>query len=336
MLPDPSQRLLGYINGAWVASAVCAAAELGLADALAGGPRDSGQVARAVGAHPDALYRLLRALADLGVLRELDGRVFELTETGERLRRDHPESQRGFAVMLGSSWHRQAWSGFADSVRTGEPAFERAFGRPAFEHFRDHPEHGEVLNDAMTSASAAFVWPAVRDHDFTPYATVVDVGGGHGALLAAILAAHPGARGVLFDLPHVIEGAGGPLAEAGVADRCELVGGDFFASVPPGGDAYLMSNIIHDWGDDDAVRILANCRKAMNDGGRVLLCEAVIPDPPREPTASTLIDLEMLVIAGGARQRTVSEFAGLFERAGLRLTGVTGEGVFDVVAATAG
>ncbi|MEV4839094.1 methyltransferase [Nonomuraea sp. NPDC049486] len=335
MPPDPAQRLLGYIDGAWVASAVCAAAELGVADALAGGARDADQLARAVGAHPGALYRLLRALADLGVLRELDGRVFELTETGERLRRDHPESQRGFAVMLGSSWHRRAWSGFADSVRTGESAFERVFG-PAFDHFRDHPEHGEVLNDAMTSVSAAFVWPAVRGHDFTRYGTVVDVGGGHGAMLAAILSAHPAGRGVLFDLPHVIEGAGGPLVEAGVADRCELVGGDFFTSVPPGGDAYLLSNVVHDWGDDDAVRILASCRRAMNDGGRVLLCEAVIPDPPREPTAATVIDLEMLVIAKGARQRTAGEYAELFERAGLRLAGVTGGGVFDVVEAVPG
>ncbi|MEV4101203.1 methyltransferase [Nonomuraea sp. NPDC049649] len=329
---DPAQLLLSYISGAWVAPAVCAAARLGVADELAGGARDADALARAVGAHPGAFYRLLRALADLGVLRELDGRVFELTEVGERLRRDHPESQRGFAVMLGSAWHRQAWSGLVESVRTGESAFERVFG-PAFEHFRDHPGHGEVLNDAMTSVSTAFVWPAVRGHDFTPYRTVVDVGGGHGAMLAAILSAHPEGRGVLFDLPHVIEGAGGPLAAAGVADRCELVGGDFFTAVPPGGDAYLLSNIVHDWGDDDAVRILANCRRAMRDGGRVLLCEAVIPDPPREPTAATLIDLEMLVIARGARQRTAGEYAELFERAGLRLARVSGGGVFNVVEA---
>src|SRR5690606_22212770 len=212
-----------------------------------GGPRDADALAEVVGAHPGALYRLLRALADLGVLRELEGRVFALTEAGELLRRDHPESLRGFAVMLGSRWHRRAWSGLADAVRTGESAFERAFG-PAFAYFRDHPEAGEVLNDAMTSVSSALVWPAVREHDFSPYGTIVDVGGGHGALLARILAAHPKSNGVLFDLPHVIEGAGEPLARAGVMDRCVLMGGDFFTMVPPGGDAYLLCNIVHDWG----------------------------------------------------------------------------------------
>jgi SAM-dependent methyltransferase len=332
MQADPAQLLLDHIRGAWVAPAVCAAAELGVADALAGGPRDADALAEVVGAHPGALYRLLRALADLGVLRELEGRVFALTEAGELLRRDHPESLRGFAVMLGSRWHRRAWSGLADAVRTGESAFERAFG-PAFAYFRDHPEAGEVLNDAMTSVSSALVWPAVREHDFSPYGTIVDVGGGHGALLARILAAHPKSNGVLFDLPHVIEGAGEPLARAGVMDRCVLMGGDFFTMVPPGGDAYLLCNIVHDWGDDDAARILANCRKAMTGEGRVLLVEAVIPDPPREPAAATVIDLEMLVIARGARQRTASEFAELFGRAGLRLTGVNGDGVFNMVEA---
>src|SRR5690606_23268220 len=277
----------------------------------------------------------------------------ERTEVGEQLGREHQESRRGFAVMLGSAWRRQAWSGLVESVRTGESAFERVFG-PAFEHFRDHPGHGEVLNDAMTSVSTAFVWPAVRDHDFTPYRTVVDVGGGHGAMLAAVLSAHPEGRGVLFDLPHVIEGAGGPLAAAGVADRCELVGGDFFTAVPPGGDAYLLSNIVHDWGDDDAVRILAYCRRAMRDGGRVLrcgaasvcilairsgavvvaggglLCEAVMPVSPREPAAATLFGLEMPVIARGGRKRTAGEYAELLVRAGLRLARVSGGGVFNV------
>jgi hypothetical protein len=194
-----------------------------------------------------------------------------------------------------------------------------------------------VLNQAMTAASGTLLAPALSAYDFTRFATIVDVGGGHGALLATVLSGHETARGVLYDLPHVIAGAGAPLQRAGVADRCELVGGSFLDAVPAGGDAYLLSNIIHDWDDRSAVRILHNCRAGMAPGGRVLLCEAVIPEKAADAPQTALIDLEMLVMAPGARQRTAGEFEQLLESAGLRLAGITAMGdTYSMVEAEAG
>jgi hypothetical protein len=336
MEPDLPTRMMQLITGDWVSQAVSTAATLGVADVLARGPHRVDVIADDIGADADALYRLLRALAGLGVVEELDDREFTLTELGELLRADAPNSLRGFAVMVGSPWHRRAWTDLADSVRTGESAFTRLFG-DSWEYFRDHPDDGKVLNQAMTAASGTLLAPALRDYDFTRFGRIVDVGGGHGALLATVLTAHRTARGVLFDLPHVIRGAGAPLERAGVADRCELVGGSFFEAVPAGGDAYLLSNIIHDWDDRSATRILSNCRAAMSHGGRVLLCEAVIPDKAGEPSPAALIDLEMLVMAPGARQRTAADFERLFQDAGLRLSGITAVGdTYSVVEAEAG
>jgi hypothetical protein len=336
MKPELTTQLTGLVTGAWAAQAVSVAATLGVADQLADGRHRAEEIAETVEADPDALYRLLRALSGLGLVEEFGSRRFVLTELGELLRTDAPESLRGLAMMVGAPWHRRAWTDLIEGVRTGESPFVRLFG--GWEYFSEHPEDGEVLNNAMTSASKALFAPVVRAYDFGPFTTIVDVGGGHGALLATALSEHPTARGVLFDLPSVIEGAGAPLREADVADRCELIGGDFFEAVPSSGDAYLLSNIIHDWGDEQAVKILANCRAAMNDGGHVLLCEAVLPDTPNQPGPATLIDLEMLVMGPGARQRTTSEFERLSQRADLKLAGVTSsEGgahsILDAVAA---
>lgn len=324
--------MVGLLTGGWVAQAVSVAARLKIADQLAHGPRSAADIAEAVDAHAPTLHRLLRALSDVGVVQEREDGLFSGTPLGELLRSDVP-SLRGYALLTGAPFHRAAWDALEHSVRTGEPSFPHVHGQEIFDYLRDNPSDGDVLNEAMVAMSGEFIAPVAAACEFPPGHTIVDVGGGHGALLARILAAHPKSNGVLFDLPHVIEGAGEPLARAGVMDRCVLMGGDFFTMVPPGGDAYLLCNIVHDWGDDDAARILANCRKAMTGEGRVLLVEAVIPDPPREPAAATVIDLEMLVIARGARQRTASEFAELFGRAGLRLTGVNGDGVFNMVEA---
>jgi O-methyltransferase domain/Dimerisation domain len=336
MESDLPARMMQLITGTWVSQAVSAAATLGVADALARGPHRVDAIADAVGADTDALYRLLRALAGLGIVDELDDREFTLTELGELLRTDAPNSMHGLARMFGAPWHRRAWTDLADSVRTGESAFTRLFG-DTWEYFRDHPDDGEVFNSAMTAASGTLMAPALGAYDFTRFDTIVDVGGGHGALLATVLTGHPRARGVLFDLPQVIAGAGAPLKAAGVADRCELVGGSFFNAVPAGGDAYLLASIIHDWDDQRAVQILSNCRAALNRGGRVLLCEAVIPEKVGGPSTAALIDLEMLVMAPGARQRTAGEYERLFDRAGLRLSGITPAGeTYSVVEAEAG
>ncbi|MQY10786.1 Mitomycin biosynthesis 6-O-methyltransferase [Streptomyces sp. RB5] len=320
--PDLIERMTGLVTGSWATQAIGVAASLGVADHLGDRPRTADEVAAAVDADPDALYRLLRALSGLGVVEESDGRRFTLTELGGLLRRDTPESLRGIAVMFASPWHRRSWTELEECVRTGESAFVRLFD--GWNYFSEHPEAGEVFSEAMTSAARVLLLPAVQAYDFGRFGTVVDVAGGHGILLAVTLPGTPGARGILFDRPEVIRGAGTLLRQAGVADRCELVGGDFFESVPAGGDAYVLSQIIHDWGDDEAVRILANCRAAMNDGGHVLLCEAVVPEAFNSPGLTTMMDLEMLVMAEGARQRTREEFEELFRRADLRLETVVG------------
>ncbi|GAA2845063.1 methyltransferase [Nonomuraea rubra] len=330
MRPELIARAAGLVTGAWVAQAVSTAAALSVPDELARGPRPVTELAVAVGADAGALYRLLRALSGVGVVEEGEDRVFALTELGELLTAG---ALGGFAVMLGAPFHRRAWTDLEHSVRTGESAFARLYG--GFEHFGDHPGDGEVLNAGMTAASNLLLAPAVLAYDFTPFGAIVDVGGGHGALLALALSGHPSGRGVLFDLPHVIATAGRPLREAGVAGRCELVAGDFFQRVPAG-DAYLLANIVHDWDDERAVAILSGCRAAMTDGGHVLLVEAVLPATRNEPHPATLIDLEMLVMNRGGRQRTLGEHQRLLERAGLRLTReIRSEGTFSLLDAAA-
>jgi SAM-dependent methyltransferase len=320
--------------GSMISQAISVAADLGVADTLADGPRPVDDIATLVGADEPSLHRLLRALADVGVFEELDGRRFATTSLGDLLRRDAPDSLRDWAIMVGRPFHRMAWTGLLGSVRTGEPAFEQVHGAPAWDHIRDHPEDGEVFDAAMTVASSRSLAAIADGYDFGSAGTVVDVGGGQGGLIAAILAANPGVRGVLFDLPHVV--ATQVVKDAGVGERCEYVGGNFFDAVPAGGDVYLLANIVHDWDDEHAARILRNCREAMNPGGRVLLGEAVLPDT-RGPSPARLIDLEMLVMnVRGARQRTESEHRELLARVGLHMSGVVGHfHPFDLVEAVA-
>jgi len=331
MVPPPA-RMAQLTMGTMVSQAISAAAALGVADTLVDGPCQVNEIAARVGADAPGIYRLMRALADVGVFEELDGRRFASTSLGDLLRADAPGSLRAWAIMLGRSFHRQAWTGLEESLRTGEPAFERIHGQPCFDYCRDHPEDGEILDAAMTAVSSQFIATVVQQYEFAAASTVVDVGGGRGGLIAAILTANPHLRGVLFDLPHVV--ARQVVDQAGVGDRCSFTCGDFFDSVPPGGDVYVLSNIIHDWADETAVRILHNCRAAMGLGGRVLLAEAVLRDDG-VPSRTVWADLEMLVMnVRGARQRTENEFRELLARAGLRMTGVVARGhIFDLVEA---
>ncbi|MFF6994324.1 methyltransferase [Streptomyces sp. NPDC008313] len=330
--PPPSARVLQLATSSWMAAAVSAAAELGVADALADGARPADEIARSVGAHPPTCYRLLRACAALGLFEEREGRVFALTEVGDALRDDSPHSMRNFARWVGLAADRTTWTGLADSVRTGGPAFERVHGQDVWEYMRDRADVSAVFDDAMTEASCRLIAPVVDAYDFGGIGTLVDVAGGHGALLAAVLAAHPDTRGLLYDRPDVVAGAKRTFQDRGLDDRVEIAAGDFFDSVPAGKDAYLLSNVIHDWDDEPSLRILTNCRRALAEDGRVLLVEAVMPERDGLSPTVTLMDLNMLVLCGG-KQRTESEFAELLGRAGLRLTRVVPAGLHSVVEA---
>ena len=311
------QLAMGYMASAALQTAV----KLRVADQLASGPRALGEIAPAVGANEDALYRILRALAGFGIFEELDGRRFALTPAGEMLRSDRP-GMYPMALWITSPFHFRAYAELVHSARTGEPAVERVVGMPAFEYLAKDRELSEIFNNAMTSFSAMVVPAALEAYDFSGISTLVDVAGGHGMLLASILQKFPGTRGILADVDHVIAGAGPRLHAAGVADRVETRTIDFFKAVPEGGDVYIMKHIIHDWDDDRASIILGNIRKALSGkpNGKVILLEAIVAGG-NEPDPTKLIDLEMMVMPGG-RERTTAEFEALFARSGFRLTRV--------------
>lgn len=335
--PEASMALLRLVSGAWTAQAVHVAARLGIADLLADGPKAPDMLAAATGAHGPTLERLLRALASLGVFAEQPDGRFGLTPLADGLRRDAEDSLRDYAVMMGDEWHWRAWGGLLHSVRTGESAFEHAHGRPLFDYLADHPAAGQVFDDAMTSRTRQEVAVVTAAYDWPAAGTVVDVGGGRGALLAAILEARPDTRGVLFDLPHVIEAAReGPVQPAVVAARCELVAGSFFEHVPAGGDLYLLKRVLHDWDDERAAAILSCCRRAMGSLGRLLVIEHVLP-PGNEPSWGKLLDLQMLVLTQGGRERDEAGFRSLLASAGLRLQRVVPAGpTASLVEAVAG
>ena len=319
MVPPPA-ALLEMITDAWASQAITAAADLGIADALAGGPLSAEELATAVNANADTVSRLLRALISRGIFRRSrDGR-YELNSLADALRSDAETSVAGMARFVGSPQHREHWSHLTDAIRTGQAVVPALRGKSAFEYLADEPELAKIFNDAMTSVSEVAIASVTAAYDFGRYATVVDVGGGHGRLLAAILDGAPNSRGVLFDLPQVVAGAPALLAEHRVDDRVRVVEGSFFDAVPDGGDAYVLKNVIHDWPDDDAVRILSNVRAAAGTDKHVLLLELVIPPHDRE-FLGKWTDLEML-IGAAARERTAPEYAQLLSRAGFRMTRV--------------
>jgi hypothetical protein len=300
------------------------AARLGVGEALAGGPRDAEAVARAVGAQPDALRRVLRSLAAEGVLDEgPDGR-FGLTALGECLRADAPGSLRGAIVARGDVYYAAA-AGLLDAVRHGGSAFERVHGQGFFEYLSRHPEVGDAFQGSMADRARREAADVIAAYDFGRFERLVDVGGGHGILLEAILEAAPRCRGVLLDKSPVVARARERLEGAGLAGRCTFVPGDFFAAIPPGGDAYLLSRVIHDWDDAAAVRILAGCRAAMGDGGTLLLVEAILPERAREQPAAIRMDLNMLMLMPG-RERTGEEYEALLGAARFRLARVVPTG----------
>jgi O-methyltransferase domain/Dimerisation domain len=319
LVPAPISMMEMVVEG-WAAQAITAAADLGIADALANGPLSADELAAAVDADADALSRLLRALIARGIFRQRrDGR-YDLTPLADTLRRDAEVSVAGWARWLGSPQHREHWSHFTDAIRTGRAVIPELRGKPTFDYLAGEPELGEIFNQAMTSGSELAIAPLIAGYDFGRFATIADVGGGHGRLLAAILGACPRTRGILFDLPEVVAGAPATLSEHGVDDRVRIVEGSFFDSIPDGGDAYLLKNVIHDWPDEKAVHILRNVRAAAGAGKNVLLVELIVPKHDREYLGNWL-DLEMLM-ALDARERTAAEYGQLLSRAGFEMTRV--------------
>lgn len=313
----PQAQVVQVMMAPIISQAVFAAASLGLSDHLASGPLTVEALARLTGADPDSLGRLLRALSSVGIFELSAHGEVSLTPLAACLKSAGPESLRDMVLMMGSPWRLRAWEDICHSIRTGGAAFDHVFGMGPFEYFRQNADAAAVFHRAMVSYTASIAPSIARAYDFGRARTLVDVGGGHGYLLATILRAYPRLRGILFDLPEVVKDAPALLEQAGVAERCQVVPGSFFESVAPGGDVYLMKQIIHDWNDERALTVLRKCHAAMPDNATLLLAETVIPEG-NEPAHAKLLDLEVLVALGG-RERTEAGYRKLYADAGFRL-----------------
>jgi hypothetical protein len=309
-----------YILSLMIPQAIHVAAKLGIADIVAKAPATTDALAVATQSNAPSLSRLLRFLASVGIFSEDSSGRFRQTPLSDALRTDHPQSVRGAAIAFGSAFLWNAFGELSTTIATGEPAFKHVFGTSFFEYLAAHPEDAAIFNAAMTSVSSVELPLVIAAYDFSCFERIVDVGGGQGALLHGILSANPKLRGVLFDLPSVVAGAAS-LRSGSIAERCEIVGGDFFQAVPGGADAYLMRVVIHDWNDEDALKILKNCRRAVPAHGKLLLVESVLK-PPNQPDPGRFNDLTMLVVAPGGRERSETEFTELLREAGFSLTRV--------------
>jgi hypothetical protein len=313
-LPETLDRM---IAGYFVSQAIYVAAELGIADRLAVGPRRAEELARDVGAHARSLYRLLRALASIGFFAEDGDGRFSLTPLADLLRCDVPGSQRTTVLMMVGQFY-DAWGCLLESIRTGRSSFETMHGRPFFDSLADDPTQAQIFDDAMTARNDRKTKAMLETYDFTGVRVLADIGGGNGSALVTVLKQYPEMQGILFDRPGVVERARAGIEREGLAGRCQIVAGDFLELIPAGADACLLRHILHNWDDDHAVVILGRVRDAMQDGARLLVVDRVIT-AGNEPLFGKIMDLNMLVMLGGV-ERTEDEFRRLFERAGLMLT----------------
>jgi SAM-dependent methyltransferase len=308
--------------GHYLSRALFVAARLGLADLLAEGPREVSHLAKASGTHAPSLRRLLRLLASADVFEELGGGRFALQPLGDALRREVPGSARALVLLFAGGGVQDSWRELEWCVRTGAPAYRRdAPDAQWVDALAGDPEAGAIFDEAMATFAPQLAVAVVSAYDFSGCARIADVGGGNGALLTGILNANPGLRGILFDLPDVVARARSRLASAGMAERCDLIGGSFFEEVPRGADLYLLKHVIHDWDDERATQILANVRSALSPGGRLLVVEGIYPeriDSSAAGRGAAANDVNMLVVTGG-RQRSEAEFRELYRAAGFRL-----------------
>ena len=315
------QRMIQLATGYRLSQAIYVFTKLGIADLLASGPKTSDELAHHADAHAPSLYRLLRVLTACAVVSEPTPGTFALAPMGECLKQDAPDSVRSTVLLVGSENFWATWGDLLHCVRTGETAFTHLFGvGGTFEYLATRPGDAALFNAGMADVAALTAKAVLASYDFSGAQVLVDVGGGRGALISAILNAHPGLRGIVFDLPSVIAEARHELGCRGIANRCEVVGGDLLSSVPAGGDIYLLSRVIHDWDDDKSILILKNCRAAMSPTSKLLLAERTIPEriePGIHAQTQLLSDLNMLVRNGG-RERTDAQYRALLRAAGLR------------------
>lgn len=316
--PPAHVQMIQMASAFWISRAVYAAARLGLADLLEDGAKSAQELAGPTGTHAPSLHRLLRALGSLGLFTEGEDHRFALTPLGATLKSGAPGAARSTVIALAGQWMWGAWNEFMYSLQTGKTAFEKVWGMPVFDYLARHPDEARYFGEAMIGVHGSEPPAVASAYDFAGLRTLVDVGGGTGNLLTTILLAHPDLRGVLYDLPHVVPEALANFTAAGVADRCKAVAGSFMESVPAGGDAYLLSHVIHDWDEERCLQILHNCRQAMEPKGRLLIIESVLPSGD-EPHPGKILDLVMLTVPGGV-ERSGEEYAALLAKAGFRLT----------------
>lgn len=316
----PPIAMLQMISGFWVSQAIYIAAKLGIADYLQEQPKTVEELAAITETHPPSLYRLLRTLASVGIFAEDENRRFALTPLAATLQTDTPGSLRFFAISELGQVHYLGWGNLLHSVKTGEIAFDNVAGMNIWDYYAQNSEAGKLFDRSMTNVTATVLEAIINNYDFSSFNTVVDVGGGQGSLITTILKANLKLKGILFDVPNVIENAKPCLQGESFADRCTTIAGNFFESVPSGGDAYLLKFIIHDWDDEKSLVILKNCHQAMPEDGKLLLFEQVIT-PGNNPSSSfgKLIDLNMMVMTGGC-ERTEGEYRSLLAAAGFKLT----------------
>ena len=318
--PPPHAQLIQMAMGHWVSRILQVAAELGIADHLASGPRTADDLAGPTGALPAPLYRFLRGLANLGILTEGADRRFALTPLGDALKTGAPGSARATILTIASDYFCDGFREFLYSVRTGKSGFEKAFGMTVFDYLAKHPKEASLFSETMIGIHGQEPAAIAAAYDFSGVGTLVDVGGATGHLLATVMASHPSLRGILYDMPHVVRDAPPLLATRGMTDRVTIESGSFFERVPAGGDAYLLSHIIHDWSEPQCLTILGHCRTAMRPESRLLIVEMVLPTGD-EPHPGKMLDLMMLVGPGG-QERTTEEYRALLAKAGFRLTRV--------------
>jgi hypothetical protein len=334
--PEHAKKIQSIIASAFTLFMVVEATKLGIPDLLADGPKTAEELARKTGTMADPLRRLMRALAANEVFVEREDGSFESTDASELLREGPTGLMRNLVLMLGGGSQLQAWLALDHSIRTGERAFDHVFGKPLFDYFAEHPDEGALFNEAMTRNTMLLASLVPSLYDFGRFTKLIDVGGGHGELMIAILKVYPELRGAVFDLPEVVPGARSRLEAAGLTDRCETSPGSFFEAVPTGADAIIMKAIIHDWDDERSTVILRNCRKALPDDGTLLLVDRIMPEritPGFENVSGTFMDLNMLVNPGG-RERTELETDRLLAGAGFKLgsTGHVARGIYLIEA----